>query len=381
MPVAFEIVPMPLVDALAALWRELEARADATFFLTWDWIGCWIEETGLRPAILIGRDGGRVVLLGALVPSKRQVVAPFAIAGLHLHTTGDPQQDIITIEYNGFLVDRAWAGWVEQEAVSFLMTGPVVDGRRRDELHLNNITVPYDRGVAETGIRCTRLERSPSWRIDLDAIRASGKPYLDHLSTNTRQQIRRSMRLYERRGKLAATRASDVPEALAFLEGLKALHQRTWTGRGQTGSFSYPFFERFQRRLIATCLPRGTVEIVRVACGERVIGYLYNFVYHGTVLAYQSGLAYDADARLKPGLVAHCLCVDFHLREGARSYDFMAGEARYKASLGVPGPEMFHLLLQRPTGALSVEFGLRHFKRYLGLAWKTGSPPPGTDDA
>ena len=159
-----------------------------------------------------------MVLLGALVPSKRQVVAPFAIAGLHLHTTGDPQQDIITIEYNGFLVDRAWAGWVEQAAVGFLMTGPMVDGRRRDELHLNNVTLPYDRGLAETGIRSTRLERSPSWRIDLDAVRATGQPYLDHLSPNTRQQVRRSMRLYERRGKLTAARAR-TPEALASWRG------------------------------------------------------------------------------------------------------------------------------------------------------------------
>jgi len=373
MPVAFEIVPMPLADALAALWRELEARADATFFLSWDWIGCWIEETGLRPAILIGRDRGRVVLLGALVPSKRTVIAPFAIAGLHLHSTGDARQDIITIEYNGFLVDRAWAGSVEQAAVDFLMTGPVVDGRRRDELHLKNVTLPYDRSLGEAGIRATRLESSPSWRIDLDAIRASGKPYLGHLSANTRQQIRRSMRLYARHGELKATRARDVPEALAFLEGLKELHQRTWTSRGETGSFAYPFFERFQRRLIAACLPRGTVEILRVASGERMIGYLYNFVYQGTVFAYQSGLAYDADARLKPGLVAHCLCVDRHLREAARSYDFMAGEARYKASLGERGPEMFHLLLQRPTWALRIEFRLRHLKRYLGLAWKTAA--------
>ena len=160
-----------------------------------------------------------------------------------------------------------------------------------------------------------------------------------------------------------------------FLEELKALHQRTWTGRGETGSFAYPFFERFQRRLIATCLPRGTVEIVRVTCGERVIGYLYNFVWRGTVLAYQSGLAYECDARLKPGLVAHCLCIDIHLAEGARIYDFMAGEARYKASLGEPGPEMYHLLLQRPTWALRVEFGLRHLKRALGLNWKTASSP------
>jgi CelD/BcsL family acetyltransferase involved in cellulose biosynthesis len=374
MAIAFEIVPMPLVDALEALWRELEARSEGGFFLSWDWVGCWIEETGLKPAILIGRQQGRVVLLAALVPTRRHDIARFAIAGMHLQTIGDLHQDIVTIEYNGFLLDRTLSGWVQQQAVGYLLTGPVVEGRRRNELHLKNVTVPYDINFAETGARCIRLGQKPSWRVDLDAIRASGKAYLDHLSPNTRQQIRRSMRLYEREGKLVAQRARDVPEALRFLEELKELHQRTWTRRGETGSFAFPFFERFQRRLIATCLPRGTVEIIRVTCGERVIGYLYNFVWRGTVLAYQSGLAYEADARLKPGLVAHCLAIDSHLAEGAKIYDFMAGEARYKASLGEPGPEMYHLLLQRPTWALRLEFGLRNLKRALGLNWKTASP-------
>lgn len=373
MPVAFEIVPMPLIDALGALWRELEARADGGFFLSWDWVGCWIEESGLKPAILIGRDQGKVVLLAALLPTRRHDLARFAIAGLHLQSTGDIAQDIITTEYNGFLLDRAWSRWVQQQAVGFLMAGPMVDGRRRDELHLRNVTIPYDVSFSQTGVRCTRLEQKPSWRVDLNAVRASGRPYLERLSANTRQQIRRSMRLYEREGKLVARRARDVPEALEFLEELKELHQRTWQRRGETGSFAYPFFERFQRRLLATCLPRGTVEIVRVACGERVIGYLYNFVWRGTVFAYQSGLAYEADARLKPGLVAHCLTIDIHLAEGAKIYDFMAGEARYKASLGVPGPEMYHLLLQRPTWALRFEYGLRNLKRVLGLSWKTAA--------
>ncbi len=374
MPIAFEIVPMPPFDALGTLWRELEARSDGGFFLSWGWVGCWIEETGLKPAILIGREQGKIVLLAVLVPTRRHDIARFAIAGMHLQTTGDLGQDIVTIEYNGFLLDRTVSSWVQQQAVGYLVSGPVVEGRQRNELHLKNVTVPYDINFAETGIRCIRLEQKPSWRVDLDAIRASGKPYLDHLSANTRQQVRRSMRLYEREGKLVAQRARDVPEALRFLEGLKELHQRTWTRRGETGSFAYPFFERFQRRLIATCLPRGTVEIVRVACGERVIGYLYNFIWRGTVLAYQSGLAYESDARLKPGLVAHCLTIDIHLAEGAKMYDFMAGEARYKASLGEPGPEMYHLLLQRPTWALRMEFGLRNLKRALGLNWKTASP-------
>jgi len=88
-----------------------------------------------------------------------------------------------------------------------------------------------------------------------------------------------------------------------------------------------------------------------------VIGYLYNFVYHDTVLAYQSGLAYDADARLKPGWWRIACASTSTCGRARGAYDFMAGEARYKASLGEPGRRCFILLLQRPTGALRVEFG------------------------
>ena len=76
------------------------------------------------------------------------------------------------------------------------------------------------------------------------------------------------MRLYEKRGRLDIARARDVPEALSFLDGLKALHQSYWTGRGEPGGFSYPFFESFQKRLIPTCLSHGTVEILRVSAGQ-----------------------------------------------------------------------------------------------------------------
>src|SRR5437763_320138 len=82
-----------------------------------------------------------------------------------------------------------------------------------------------------------------------EAVRASGKPYLDHLSANTRQQIRRSVRLYEERGRLEARRAHDVGEGMQFLDGLADLHQRYWLGRGEPGGFGHPFFESFLRRL------------------------------------------------------------------------------------------------------------------------------------
>ena len=390
----FEILTDIAVPDLETLWRDLEARSAGDFFLSWDWIGCWIAATGIPLRILIGRKAGRVVVLGLVAASQRRGRIPFAIPGAFLHSTGNPDQDVITIEYNGFLVahdggflvandgpspDMGQArAQAEDAAIRFLLRGQPGPGPRIDELHLRNVTRRYTQdnrmasasGAATATSRHGGLHRElvwskPSWRVDLDAIRASGRTYIDSLSANTRQQIRRSMRLYEQQGKLVATRARDVPQALAFLDGLKTLHQPYWIGRGEPGAFAFPFFERFQRRLIETCHPHGGVELVRISRGDTVIGYLYNLVYRRQVYSYQSGFLFEADSKLKPGLVSHCLCIEMHEREGAGVYDFMAGDNRYKASLGTPGPDMHYVVLRRPTLPIRLENGLRSLRGVL----------------
>ncbi|MEJ0020208.1 MAG: GNAT family N-acetyltransferase [Acetobacteraceae bacterium] len=361
----FELTTWNDLAALRAMWCELEQRAVPDIFLSWDWVGCWIAEVGRDPAVLVGRAGGRIVLLALLLPYRRRDLLPFAIQGLQLHMTGDGAQDVITIEYNGFLVDAGWAGTIEADAVAYLLSGVAVEGHRRDELHLKNVPASLDACIEAAGLPRRELQRKPSWRIDLAAVRAAGGSYLDSLSANTRQQIRRSTRLYEKRGPVSAVRARSVPEALDFLDGLSELHQRYWTGRGEPGAFVYPFFVQFQRRVIETCVPRGTVELVRITAGTDVIGYVYNLIYRGHVYAYQTGIHYEDDARLKPGLMSHCLCIERHLQEGGTVYDFMAGDARYKASLGKRGPDMLYLLMQRRTWPLRLEAVLRHARQWV----------------
>ena len=372
MSVRFEINTAMQPAALERAWRELEQRAEPNFFLSWDWIGCWIAEASLRPAVLVGRADDKVVLLAVLVPSSRHDILPITIHGLQLHTTGDLQQDIITIEYNGFLIDRQWHTRIEQAAIAFLLGGVIMDGRRCDELHLRNAPAELEHSVTSTGFHYDVLHRRPSWRIDLDAVRVEGKGYLQTLSANTRQQIRRSMRLYEQRGLLKALPARDVEEAIGFLDGLKELHQKYWVGRGEPGGFSYRFFDRFQRRLIRTCLPRGTVEVVRVSAGDDIIGFVYNFIHQGHVYAYQTGIHYEEDARLKPGLVSHVLCIEQHLAAGHRVYDFMAGDARYKGNLGQRGPDMLYILAARPTWPLRLENALHATKRRVSDLMRRG---------
>jgi CelD/BcsL family acetyltransferase involved in cellulose biosynthesis len=358
-PVRFHVQTALSSGDLGLLWRDLEARADITFFLSWDWMSAWIAELETPPLILVGEAGGALVLLGLLVPRlRREAAGAIRVRGLHLHATGRADLDMIAHEYNGFLVDRVWAGQAEAEAVAWLL-GRRIGAHRYDEVHVKDTAADRALAMIPPDALVRELSHKPSWRVDLDALRASGKPYLDSLSANTRQQVRRAMRLYGERGALTVTRAPDATTALAWLDALAELHQRHWQARGQPGGFAFPFFIRFQRRLLETCVPRGTAELVRVSAGAEAIGYVYNLMLRGHILAFVTGFRSDADPRLKPGLVSHALCIQRHADEGARLYDFMAGAYRYKANLGRPGPELVYLQIRRRTAMAQAERGAR----------------------
>jgi CelD/BcsL family acetyltransferase involved in cellulose biosynthesis len=81
-------------------------------------------------------------------------------------------------------------------------------------------------------------------------------------------------------------------------------------------------------------MERGEIDLLRVAAGNQVIGFLYNFRYRGRSLAYQSGFDYAGAGRHgKPGLTCHHEAIRFATSWGATRYDFLAGDDRYKRSL------------------------------------------------
>jgi CelD/BcsL family acetyltransferase involved in cellulose biosynthesis len=176
--------------------------------------------------------------------------------------------------------------------------------------------------------------------------------WLAGLGASTRYQLRRSRRRYEAAGRLVAERAASVAEGLAFLDALAALHQTHWVARGHAGAFATPAFVAFHRALVARGLPRGEVELVRVStvdpAGSRPIGYLYNFCWRDRVYAYQSGFDYAAaQPHQVPGLTCHHVAIEAAIRSGRAVYDFLAGAARYKTSLGSDALAMHWLALRR----------------------------------
>ena len=353
----FFLEPARERQGLAADWQNLERHAEISFFQSWAWIGTWLASLpdGCDPICLTAREGGTLVGLGLFTPRKRRRRVFIRANQVYLQTTGDPDHDRLTIEYNGLLVHKRAPKEIGAACLGHLFAQKALC----DELHLEGVT-PLWQDIA-AGLDAHILLRQTSVCPFRTLRAATGGAILDDLGSNTRQQIRRSRKLY---GDIATEVATDLAAARRIWDEMRDLHQDYWHGKGEEGAFDAAVFESFHQRLITGHLSSGRVQLIRVRGSEGTIGCLYNFVHRGRVYAYQSGLRYSSDKRLKPGLVSHLEAIELNRRLGHDCYDFLAGDARYKRSLANGSNELLWIVVQRPKAAFWLENHLRDLKNF-----------------
>jgi Acetyltransferase (GNAT) domain len=361
------------------VWCGLEAASRPSYFLSWGWVETWLDTLPPSPPValhVVRRAAAPVAafFLGGRTEWRHRVLPSRA---LYWNQTGLGAYDEICIEYNGMVHDGTPPPLAE--IVARLPAG-------WDEIYLRALDAggAIARG-AEAALDGARLRvdgRKPSPYVDLARVRDAGD-YLKLLGGSTRSQIRRAQKLYGARGKLALDVAASQAQAQAIFDELVALHRRAWGERGEAGAF-LPFVHAFHRRLIERRFAAGEIQLVRVRAGDATIGCLYNFVWLGDVSFYQSGLAYETDSKLKPGLVCHALAIDHAARAGHRSYDFLAGDSRYKQSLATDARELVWLRLQKPRLRFALEDAARTVRdrvRARRAAAKAAEAPPPAEPA
>jgi CelD/BcsL family acetyltransferase involved in cellulose biosynthesis len=358
------IEPVVQSALLEPIWCDLQSRSEASFFLSWDWIGTWLRVLGKDAYVVKRHHAGKVVALGLISQAKIKR-GLLRLDGLFLTETGDPQRDRVYTEYNGFLIAREAPGDTAERCLKAIADA----GRSRgtlagwQQLRVSGVMPSLIEAASRAGLWAHVRERQQCMMVDLRAVRAVGRPYIQVLGPRTREQIRRSIRFYEARGPLRVLAPRDLQEAQLFFTELKTLNQHRW---GDKGAFSSPYFEPFHRQVIATCWPRETVELLRIVSGETTIGYFYNFLFQGWVGFYMDGLAYEADTRARPGMVSFVLIIERHLARGAEAFDFMAGDDPYKRHLGQPKGELIWAEIQRPSPRIVAHYALRTVRR----AWR-----------
>jgi CelD/BcsL family acetyltransferase involved in cellulose biosynthesis len=293
--------------ALGQRWLDLERRAVCSFFQSWAWTGCLAAERFPDPVLVAATQFGRTVALALFNRARGR---------LYLGESGDPTRDTPYIEGNAVLTE----GGRERELTEACLR---VAARSRGVVLSGVSEVTLHAASRSAGMVWTRKANDAPF-VDL---RHTGPDYLATRSANTRQQIRRSDRVY---GEPAAIRATTTGEAHAMLDAMAVLHQASWTARGQPGCFAKPFFGRFHHALIEAAFPTGNISMTEVSSA----GFLYNFVFRGRVSAYQSGFDYaTAGQHGKPGLTCHHAAISDAHTQGHLFYDFLAGDDRYKRSL------------------------------------------------
>ena len=355
------------LSELGESWLTLERSSNASFFQSWYWIGTWLKTLPpqFKPRVLRVTEGDRLAGLGILVfhAGSRHRIMP--VGRLLLNETGDAYHDRLTLEYSGILCNPNARAAVTEAALRWLLT----HDKNWSEFCLSGLLPDSLAEVSAVANRLGLLSWTPDLKpcdyVDLEAVRQKEGDYLSQLSRNTRQQLRRALRLYEAEGPLSLSAPSSLQEAHRFLDELAELHQIYWTARGESGSFSNTYFSQFHRALVDASFADGKIQLLRASAGDQPVGYLYNFIYNGHVYGYQSGFRYDEDPKRKPGLVTHYLAIEENLSHGAKIYDFMAGQGQHKRSLSNATQDMTWLVLQRNILKNRLEQQLRRIKRQL----------------
>lgn len=334
----FALEPVRDLPALERQWRTLDRTGAHSFFASWTWASALLQNTSGLHVLKATRGGALAGLaLCARKPWRRQA---------WLNASGKRTLDGIMIEHNGFALPGGEDAALWEDLVTWFAAG---------ELQADELVVP---GTAARGkVRDDLIvldDCRTAYRTPLSGLGSEGIAPL--LSRNARQQLRRSLRDFG--GELRIAVAPDADTALGYFEKMKALHVRSWTRRGRRHAFDNPAFEPFHRVLIPHGIADGSVDLMEITGGDRVLGYLYNFKRNGVVHSYQSGFS-DDDRSLRPGYVCHALAIGHYAKAGMATYDFLAGTNRLKKSFGIETYEMCWRRYRRPTLGFRLERWLR----------------------
>jgi hypothetical protein len=209
---------------------------------------------------------------------------------------------------------------------------------------------------------------SQTYQVDLRNF-ANKTDFLSSLSSNTRYQIHRAEREYNRSGPGLVERATTTKQALEWLSDAAPYHIARWGDTRVGSGFENHHFVNFHKGLINSLFPEGTIDLLKISFGGQTIAYLYNFIVDKCAYFYLSANIYPnsttSTKHTKPGLVAHALAIEHYIQQGFHTYDFMGGESQYKRSFATQGQPISLVRFQRDNLFMRAENKLRSLKQSL----------------
>jgi len=340
-------------------WQDLEKRAESNVFLSWSWIGHWLEIIKGKVFLVEALVNGQIVGLGLFVEKSRNIFGLFPIKQWHLHRTGDTQQDQIWIEHNDFLLDTNISDSVREEMIKAIFSFDPLLQEVIIGLSTSDTLMKFAKPFEDKSLKLRTLINTLAYRVE------TKKTYLNEvLSKNSRSQVKRSEKLLNQLGDLDFYVLTQVEDVKLALEDISKIHIERWQNTIQGSGFTNSSFNKFHRLMI-TENRNNIAQVSVLSLNKKPIGYLLNYIYKDKAYFYLSALTTFDENKIKVGLTLHTKAIQYYIDNGIYSYDFLGGDARYKKSLSNKQYELSLGCFQRNHLLLKLENKFKDYKTML----------------
>jgi hypothetical protein len=351
--------------------REQEKTcAPDSFFLSSNWLEPYLlawEAEEFKEIFSIPADSGKHLIHAVLSQTVTKSKFGTSFVSTALNQACLPKLSDINIEQGGFV----GASRVDiQQSLQALLNHLSVDNTW-SELKLNAICSSQKNIILQLSeqfnLQAIQTYSSTSYWVKFDEIRNlySGD-FLRSRSPNTRQQIRRSMKILQTQyGDVSLHHPTSALEAKQWLDELIEMHRKRWNTETSSSGFMKSSFAKFHQDMVTKYFSNNIVEVIKVVAGKTPLGINVYYTFNNAAHFIFGGVNYDIDTKARPGIITHLLAVNDYLKRDYSKYDFLEGEHRYKQSLCTHTEVNHGWLLQRRRIDLIVENALRKIKRKI----------------
>lgn len=308
------------LDAYSGSWeRLLGSTPSASIFVTREWLGAWwrsFAPAARLRALLFFDAAGELV---GLAPFYQDVLEGALRQHLRrLRLVGDGSHDSDNLDF------IARPGYEQSCAQAFLSWFERQSGCDIGELNTLASDSPMAtwllRGFKQRGWTHA-LHTRPRLVVVLPQ---SWNAYLRRLSNNDRWKLRSHKRRLESTYQLRLRKCTDPARLSGDLYLLFQLHQKRWTERGASGSFSSPARRQFYEEMARLFLARGWLEFWLLELDGRAAAAQFAFRYRETAYSLQEGFD-PGHSKERVGLILRAHVLQQLIADGLRRYDFLAG--------------------------------------------------------
>jgi CelD/BcsL family acetyltransferase involved in cellulose biosynthesis len=318
-------VRLTFYDDLAKVeqdWRAFEQGADCTAFQTFDWLSTWHRHIGMRegvkPAIVIGRQGDEIVFILplALAPGRLRRVTWF---GEFLSNSSAP---LLTHDFPERVSIAQFIGlWREIELL-------LRKNLRHDLIDLDKI--PETVGG----------QANPMLALDLTPH--ANDAYLVHLtgnwdefyaakrSSSWRKTDGKKRRRLAKQGEITFATATDRAEIERVIDALIEQKKSSYASLGVANMFEWPGYRDFFLDMATDPRRQSLVHVSSVSVGSTIVAASFGLTLHGNYDYVLAGYAMGEYEASSPGTIHLQELMRYFIERGLNTFDFNIGDEPYK---------------------------------------------------